>query len=269
MPAARPVAVVVAMEEELLPFRALWPSLRPGDSPGPWETWEGEAGGRPVVVALSDCGPVNAAAALEALVSRRGPALVLSAGAAGAHDEELLPGDVVVGARYRVLVPPAVQEERARHGLHPKGFRFRRDGRREHADLLEAPGELVERALAAGEAELPPLGPWRGPGWPADAAPRAGRVVAGTVGSADAWTRGADELRALRAFYGTDCEDMESAFLVQLCTLHGLPFVSVRCVSNNELRSPLAPGNVAAAIGLAAERSARVAARIAEGAGRP
>lgn len=262
----RPAGIVVAMEEEFLPFRALLPTLRPAPGSGPWETWEGEAGGRPVVVAVSDCGPVNAAAALEALVARFDPGLVLSAGAAGAHDEALLPGDVVVGARYRVLVPIAVQEERARHGLHPKAFRFRRDGARHHADVLEAPAELLARAVACGEEELRGLGPWTGPGWPEGVAARDGRLVAGVVGSTDSWTRGVADLRALRAFYGSLCEDMESAFLAQLCALRGLPFVSVRCVSNNELRRPLAPSDVPAALALAGARSARIVARLAAGA---
>lgn len=261
----RPVGIVVAMEEELLPFRALLPTLRPAPMAGPWEAWEGEAGGKPVVVAVSDCGPVNAAAALEALVARFDPGLVLSGGAAGAHDEELLPGDVVVGARYRVLVPPAVQEERARHGLHLKGFRFRRDGVRHHADVLEAPPEVVARAVAAGEDELRRLGPWTGPGWPDEVAARDGRLVAGVVGSTDSWTRDATDLRALRAFYGSSCEDMESAFLAQLCAFRALPFVSVRCVSNNELRRPLAPSDAPAALALAGARSARIVARLAAG----
>lgn len=258
----RPVGIVVAMEEELLPFRALLSGLGAVPGRGPWETWEGFAGARRVVVAVSDCGPANAAAALEGLVARFDPEVVLSSGAAGAHDPGLLPGDVVVGARYRILVPPVVQEERRRRGLHPKGFRFRRGGRRHHSDVLEAPAGLVARAVAIGEDELRRLGPWTG-GWPEGVEARDGRLLAGVVGSADAWTTRGEDLRELHAFYGSLCEDMESAFLAQLCALHRLPFLSVRTLSNNDLRSPLAPGDVSEAISLAGERSARIVARLA------
>ena len=63
MSSGRPVAIVVAMEEEFLPFRRLVPDLRPVRGCGPWELFEGTAGARRVVIVVSDCGPANAAAA--------------------------------------------------------------------------------------------------------------------------------------------------------------------------------------------------------------
>ena len=258
-----PVGIVVPMEEEFLPWRSLVPDLEKVAGCGPWELFEGYAGSQPVAIVVSDCGPVNAAAALERLIVRFAPALVLSGGSAGAHDPELLPGDVVVGSRYRILFPPSHQEERRRLGRHPKGFRFRRDGERRHAELLEAPPDLLARAVATGEEELGLLGPWTGPGWPAGIEHRPGRLRAGLIGSADTWTTREEELRELRASYGSLCEDMESAYLAQLSALHGIPFLSVRTMSNNELLGPLAPHDTAEAISAAGRRSARVLVRIA------
>ncbi len=263
MSSGRPVAIVVAMEEEFLPFRRLVPDLRPVRGCGPWELFEGTARARRVVIVVSDCGPANAAAALERLVATFDPDLVLSGGSAGAHDAGLLPGDVVVGARYRILFPPAVQEERSRQGLHRKGFRFRRDGRRHHPGGLAVPAALLSRAVAAGEEELRALGAWTGPGWPEGVDHRPGKIVTGLVGSTDHWTTREEEVLALRELYGSACEDMESAYLAQVCAFHGLPFLSVRTVSNNELLRPLAPGDTNEAIARAGERSARIVARIA------
>jgi adenosylhomocysteine nucleosidase len=258
------------MEEEFFPYRRLVPDLREVPGCRPWEVFEGTVGRRRVAIVVSDCGPANAAAALERVVARFEPDLVLSGGSAGSHDPGLLPGDVVVGARYRILVPLSIQEERRRLGRHQKGFRFRRDGRRHHPRILEAPAELLSRAVAAGRDELRELGAWAGPGWPEDVERRPGKVVAGLVGSADTWTTREEDVRGLRELYGSDCEDMESAYLAQLCALHGLPFVSIRTVSNNELRGPLAARDTNDAISLAGERSARIVARIAanEAAGR-
>lgn len=264
----RPVGIVVPMEEEFLPYRSLLPDLAKVAGCGPWELFEGHAGSQPVVIIVSDCGPVNAAAALERLIVRFAPALVLSGGSAGAHDPELLPGDVVVGSRYRILFPPSHQEERRRQGRHQKGFRFRRDGERRHAELLDAPPDLLARAVATGEEELELLGPWTGPGWPSGVDGRPGRLRTGLIGSAETWTTREEELRALRAAYGSLCEDMESAYLAQLSALHGIPFLSVRTVSNNELLGPLALRDTAEAISSAGRRSARILVRIAAEQGR-
>lgn len=258
-----PVGIVVPMEEELLPWRHLLPDLGKVAGCGPWEVFEGLAGSRPIVIVVSDCGPANAAAALERLVVRFEPDLVLTGGSAGAHDPTLLPGDVVAGSSYRILFPPSYQEERRRLGQHLKGFRFRRDGERRHADVLDAPPGLLARAVAAGEDELRLLGPWKGPGWPAGVARRPGILRTGLIGSADTWTTDGEELRALRGFYGSLCEDMESAYLAQLCALHGIPFLSVRTVSNNELLAPLSARDTPEAISSAGKRSARVLLRIA------
>lgn len=261
----RPVGIVVPLEEEFLPWRLLLPDLGKVKGCGPWDLFEGLAGAQPVVIVVSDCGPANAAAALERLIVRFDPSLVLSGGSAGAHEPALLPGDVVVGSQYQILFPPSHQEERRRQGRHPKGFRFRRDGERRHSELLDAPPDLLETAVAAGDEELRLVGPWTGPGWPAGTERRPATLHAGLIGSADTWTTGEEELRALRGFYGSLCEDMESAYLAQLCAFHGLPFLSVRTVSNNELLEPLSPADAPEAISLAGARSARVLARIAAG----
>ncbi|MCC6131375.1 MAG: 5'-methylthioadenosine/S-adenosylhomocysteine nucleosidase [Acidobacteria bacterium] len=261
---SRPVALVVPMEEEFLPYRDCLSGLvRLRGDHGPWEFFEGRAGPARVIAVLSDCGPVNAAAALERLVTEFGPGLVLTGGSAGAHDPGLLPGDVVIGARYRILFPVGQQLSRQARGRHLKGFRFRRDGKRVHSDSFESPPDLVRAAAVIAETELGESGAWKGPGWPPEVPLRAGRVSVGLIGSSDSWTTSEDELRELHGYYGSLCEDMESAFIAQLSALHGLPFLSVRTISDNEAACPLAASSANQVIALAGERSARILARVA------
>jgi len=261
MPLA-PVAIIGPLEEELAPLRAHLVEPREEGS-GPWELLRGRAGGRPVVAVVSDCGPANAAAACERLVALEHPVAVLLCGSAGAHDPELLPGDVVLGSGYRILHPAKVQAQRAALGLHPKGFRFRRDGRREHFEECPADPALLAAASRLAPAALAAAGPWEGPGWPASFPRRTGKAVAGLVGSWDSWTREPAELARLGADLGTACEDMESAFVAQLCTLHRLPFLAVRGISNNEAVAPVPPSEVPRAIAAAAARAAAIVARVA------
>ena len=259
----RPVAIVVPVEEEFAAYRGLVEGVRRVGGCGPWEVYEGFAAARLVVLVISDCGPANAAAATERVIAKFEPVAVLHGGSAGAHNAALLPGDLVAGSHTCILTSVAEQQSRRSRGLHRKRLRFRRDGARVHLDRAEADPELLRRAARVAREIVGGLDPWAGPGWPADTPRRPGRAVVGLIGSSDTWTADSVEIRALREAYGAECEDMESAFVAQVCAMHRMPFVAVRCISNNEVACPLAPGDVAAAVAAAGERTARVLARVA------
>lgn len=260
---AAPVVVLAPMEEELTPFRSLLAGWRALDTLAPWEAFEARAGDRRVVLLLTDCGPVNAGAATERAIAACNPAAVLHGGSAGAHDPDLLPGDVVVAAETCALIPPAYQQARLARGLHPKQLRFRMDGRRVHLSRCPADPRLVAGALRIAREELPRLGSWEGPGWPEGVPRRPGRVALGLVGSTDLWHVEAGEIEAYRRFYGAACEDMESAFVAQVCAMHQVPFCAVRAIADNEAVCRLPEGEVNRAIAAAGERAAAILARLA------
>lgn len=260
---SRPVAIVVPMEGELAPYRGLLSSMRPLDGAGPWEMFEAEAGGRRVVLILSGPGPVNAGAATERVIAQTDPVAVLHGGSAGAHNPDLLPGDVVLGSRYVILTPRTVRDARLARGLHPSLIRFRRDGEQIGFHHIETDTELLQHAERVARGQLEALGPWQAPGWPPATPPRVGQVISGVIGSADAWTVDPDELRALHEDFGAECEDMESAYVAQVCALHRLPFIAVRAMSDNEAAHALTPADVPVAIAAAGERAALVITRLA------
>lgn len=264
------MALVVPVEEELTPYRALVEGFRRVESCRPWEAYAGAVGGRPVVLIVSDCGPANAGAATERVLREFAPAVVLHGGAAGAHDPALLPGDVVVGARYAILFPPEAQRRVEAGGrlVFRKGFRFRKDGARVHFPEARTTPSLLRLAMRAARRLAPGFGAWAAPGWPEGVARRPARVVAGLVGSSDAWTSDPARIAELRALYGARCEDMESAWVAQVCALHEVPFLAVRVISNADAARPLAEAEVASAIAEAGRRAAAVLAAVA-GAARP
>lgn len=265
------VAVVVPMDGEFAPYRALYPAMQrvPADQSGPWEMYAARtAAGRPLLFVICDVGPVNAAAATERLLARFAPQAVLHGGSAGAHYPELLPGDVVLGERYVIITSRAVRAARAARGLHATLLRYRLDGERiHHHNGLPADGALLTLAATAGQQALAGMGPWDAPGWPAGVPPRPGRVMTGIIGSADAWTVDPQELAELHEDFGAACEDMESAYVAQVCALHGIPFLAVRAISDNEAACQLTPADVAPAIAAAGVRAAHVIAAVAEGLG--
>ena len=263
----RPVAFVVPVEEELAPYRALVEGFARLESFRPWEAYGGRVGGRRVGLVVSDCGPANAGAATERILRELAPAAVLHGGAAGAHDPALLPGDVVVGARTAILFPPWAQSRVLVDGrlVFRKGIRFRKGGARVHLPFGRTTPALLRLAVREARRLAPGFGEWPAPGWPDGVARRAARVASGLVGSTDVWTSDPARIAELRALYGARCEDMESAWVSQVCALHEVPFLVVRVISNADAARPLGEAEVAAAIAEAGRRAAEVLVAVARG----
>ncbi|MFN8559576.1 MAG: hypothetical protein U0531_20300 [Dehalococcoidia bacterium] len=100
---------------------------------------------------------------------------------------------------------------------------------RVHLDHVAADPTLLTVARAAAT-----LGPWTAPGWEA-IPPQPARVVAGVIASADVWTADPEDLRALRADYGRRVRGHgERLRRPDLRALHGVPFLAVRVISNND-----------------------------------
>lgn len=256
-----PVVIVVPLEEE---FRALHGLLALERLPGdPWEAYRGTACERPVVALISDCGPANAAAAAEYAIATFAPRLILHGGSAGSHDPGLMPGDLVVGAAYTVLMTPAQQEARRARGIEGSLIRFRKDGRRQVREALHSPPALAAHAHWLTRRVANGFGTWPAAGWPANVPRRPANVVVGTVGSADFWTIDPGEIAVMRERFGHCAEDMESAYIAQVCALHALPFLAVRAISNNETACPIGGREVMPAIAAAGERAMHALAAIA------
>jgi hypothetical protein len=164
MSAPGTIAILVPVEEEFAPYRGLIPGLRRVGETGPWEVHEGRAGEHRLVIVVSDCGPANAGAATERVISQFEPCVVLHGGAAGAHAGDLLPGDVVVGSRYCILFPPSAQRRVVVDGRQVfwKGFRFRRNGERVHFPECRTTPALLRVGVRTARRVLPLLGEWRG-----------------------------------------------------------------------------------------------------------
>jgi nucleoside phosphorylase len=226
-----PIAVVVAMPEEMTHLEGL---LRAHGA-----RWEGTdvSGPRrfdritfnemPLVLTTSWIGMVAAAAATEAVIARYAPRAVLNYGCTGAHRDDLMLGDVVVGTAC-----VAYDHGRLRPGgaFEPTPMHVFVGGEGAKVDAFP-----TSPALLAVAESVAGLGGWRPEPWPG--AGRAPRVFFGPVGSADRFTQDVDALRALHARHASLCEDMEAAAIAQVCAIHDLPFLTVKDISNNEFRA--------------------------------
>ena len=223
--------VIVAMPYELRHLLDQAPIERE-DASGPWRNLHLTYQGQHLVVICSGIGMVNGAAATEHLIATHQPARVLNFGCAGAHRRDILPGDVVIGE--------ATVAHGAVHILPDGTDRFPRPEAPVPGDVvrelrMDAGLLALAQDAAAGWSPLP----WPyAQGSPADVPDRAPVVHTGAIASADIWTQSHARLDLLHGRHQTLCEDMEAAAVAQVCARHGVPFLPIKDISNNEYHAP-------------------------------
>jgi len=224
--------MIVAMDSELVHLHQLVSSWEDATD-GVWTTQRTTYRGLPLIAIRCGIGMVAAAAATEYAINRFGPRWIMNFGCTGAHTREILPGDVVIGTQ---LIPQGRLRISATEGIVPLETSFTVAGEPEALDTLRTDPALVAAAQeAAGqlvfdawpEAHRLPLHPEGG----------VVRVHTGPVASADIWLQDPAWLDAAHERTGSLCEDMEAAAIGQIATLHGVPFLTIKDISNNEFHA--------------------------------
>ena len=227
-----PIAVICALEAELGHLRDALPPGRE-EWRGNRRVWHTELDGQTIVLALCGLGMVSAAAVTESVIGQYQPSAVLNFGCTGAHRADLLPGDMVIGARVVAYDSASHDPDGAETFL---GMRYFRRGVQEKALYLPADPDLLERAMRVAAALEGQHEPWPVEiEWPESVPHRSPLLVVGTVASADRWNRMSARIEALARLHDSHCEDMEAAAIAMVCASHDVPFLTVKDISNNEL----------------------------------
>lgn len=214
-----PVLVICALDSEAVHLRRDLDAPDERDMHG-WRLTRGNLGDAVVDLVICDIGMVPAAAATTAALSANRYRAVLNYGCAGAHRDDINCGDVIIGEQSINLGSFIVGPSDG--GRRPFGF----DDATGTVPGIESDPDLLQRATEISDANtLPP--------WPGLNDPPA--VHRGSVGSADVWTQHPETIHWLHRTYGTLCEDMEAAAIAQVCEHFGVPFLTVKDISNNEL----------------------------------
>lgn len=224
-----PIGIIVAMDAELHHLMDRFPDPTE-EADGIWIDRFAEVDGLPIVAVRCGIGMVNAAAATERLINRHQPRAVVNFGCTGAHRRDILPGDVVIGTatvnRGSVHILPDGSE-------YYVGPSYEVGGEQVIAAELPADPSLLALAERAAQDEHPV--PWpRDVGWPPTVTYREPRIFSGVVGSSDSWTQNTARIDRFHQRHQTLCEDMEAAAIAQICALHGVPFLTIKDISNNE-----------------------------------
>ena len=188
-----------------------------------WTFWTGRIGAKSVVVSRTEMGPINAAAATALGIEKFHPAAIVNQGTAGAHNPKLALWDIVVGEQttdYGAFKSAHRDKGAGIDAAQWAPLTHKRLDNRALNDFRSFPGDakLLASALPVPYSR--------------------GKVVKGNIGSAYQYNRELDQIERLHRIYGTDSEDMESAFSAGVAAGMKTPFLAIRIISDSEWSHP-------------------------------
>ncbi len=181
----------------------------------------GKLSGKRVVIAFTGIGKVNAAMTTTLLIEHFQPNKVIFTGIAGAVNQQLQPGDIVIAEKTAHHDMGTIWPE----GLFHKGVKNRLDGW-ENPVFFDADEHLLRLAEhAAEQVELSSIQIISGQRTP--------KVVKGVVVTGDAFIASTDKCIELRKKLGADAVEMEGAAVAQICYQRGIGHLVIRSISDN------------------------------------
>jgi adenosylhomocysteine nucleosidase len=187
----------------------------------------GELDGYPVIVAKTGKGMENTAAATAVAIEKYNPAAIINQGTSGGHDADLHVFDIVLGKRTVNLGSLKTGNLAEGEGIEPKKWipmdlmasegSAGEDPDAENIRYFEGDKQLLEAANAVKDEY------------------QKGKVVEGTIGSADVWNNEVDRINWFHEKYGTSVEEMEGAAGAQIAKAYDIPYLGIRILSNNKV----------------------------------
>ncbi len=220
--AAEPVEILVQGAEKL-EVQEIVAALGPSPTKltfGPFSFWLGRIGPHRVAVSLTGQALINCTTATVIGIEEFHPRLIINQGTSGAQVPYLSLNDIIVGRRaldYGNFIAPS---RAAGGGSNP-------------LEWTPVPQSLRDAVSGA-------LVPWP-QGFEGDAAAieialrtrnPAGRVFAGTIGSAHEVNLELDRVRWSSRTFGMDVEEMESGHVAAIAHAYGVRYVAFRVVSD-------------------------------------
>ena len=181
----------------------------------------------PVIVAKTGKGMENTAAATAVAIEKYNPIAIINQGTSGGHDPDLNVFDIVLGKRTTNLGALKTGDKAENEGIDPTTWKpmdlmasegsAGEDPDAEKARFYEGDKELLTAANAVKDKYSK------------------GKIVEGTIGSADVWNNEVDRIKWFHTKFGTSVEEMEGAAAAQIAKAYDVPFLGIRVLSNNKV----------------------------------
>ncbi|PID20026.1 MULTISPECIES: 5'-methylthioadenosine/S-adenosylhomocysteine nucleosidase [unclassified Sporosarcina] len=180
----------------------------------------------PVIVTKTSKGMENTAAATALAIEKYDPIAIINQGTSGGHDPDLHVFDIVLGKRTVNIGSMKTASAEENEGMDPSQWKpmdlmasegsAGEDPNAEKIRYFEGDDELLAAANAVKDQY------------------KLGKVVEGTIGSADLWNNEVDRINWFHEKYGTSVEEMEGAAAAQISESYNVPFLGIRILSNNK-----------------------------------
>lgn len=182
----------------------------------------------PVIVAQTGKGLENTAAATAIAIERYHPIAIINQGTSGGHDPALNVGDIVLGKRTVNIgnfKTPHKDENKGSDPLYwiPMDIMASKGSAGESSSAIDAEKirfyagspALLNSAMAVKNSY------------------KRGRVIEGTIGSANFWNNEIDRIQWFHKNFGTSAEEMEGSAAAMIANEYNIPMLSIRVLSNN------------------------------------
>ena len=216
---AQSIVGVLGIEREVAPIEARLQASREVPVRG-YVFRVGTLNGRQVVVGRSGTGKVNAAIVATVLIVHFNPSALFFSGTAGAIDQALRPGDVVIGTG---VVQHDVGQLTA-GGMMRRGLRNAVTGEMDPL-IVPAPETLLAATRRAVEGlTLAPIESAEGKRTP--------RIIEGVIVTGDVFMSDAARRDEIRNTFSASAVEMEGAAMVQACRQFSVPCLVVRSITD-------------------------------------
>ncbi|MBT2687743.1 5'-methylthioadenosine/S-adenosylhomocysteine nucleosidase [Bacillus sp. ISL-47] len=193
---------------------------------GTFVFYKGKLDKYPVIVAKTGKGMENTAAATAVAIEKYDPIAIINQGTSGGHDPSLNVFDIVLGERTTNIGSLKTGHLEENEGIDPTNWipmdlmasegSAGEDPNAEKARYYEGDEDLLAAAKAVKHKYTK------------------GKVVEGTIGSADVWNNEVDRIKWFHENFGTSVEEMEGAAAAQIAKAYHVPFLGIRVLSNNK-----------------------------------
>lgn len=161
---------------------------------------EGEINNKKYIVARSGVGKVNAARTAQILIDKFDIESIINVGSAGAINDELKIGDIVVG------------EKLVQHDFDVTAFGREKGYIPDTGKFFMSEESIIEKCKNIKVENV--------------------NIILGNIASGDVFCKDINMKIEIRKQFNADCVEMEGAAIAQVCFLNKIPFIIIRSISD-------------------------------------